>query len=181
LDGYTQDTRLSKVIDVLKEEQQQDMMKTKLPYTLENDLLYSTGNTHEKKLCIPRPLVQEIFEIAHDDAGHQGFARSYERLNGLSIYKGSRLLKQYINSCPHYCAQYTSKRHKPYGSLQPIMPPPIPFHTIAIDFILALPTSREGSDQTLTITDKFTKQNGIVHGKSSWSAEEWGEALVRHL
>jgi hypothetical protein len=181
LDGYTKDTRWSKVIDLLKtSEQSDDPVKAVLPYFLEKDLLYTTGtNSTERKLCIPRSVVPEIFELAHDSAGHQGFARTYERLAGLAIYKGSRLLKQYIAACPQ-CNQNSTKRHRPYGSLQPIIPPPIPFHTITIDIVMALPNSKDGKDQALTSTDKFTKRVGIIPGKATWSAEEWGVALVRH-
>jgi hypothetical protein len=45
---------------------------------------------------------------------------------------------------------------------------------------MALPNSKDGKDQALTSTDKFTKRVGIIPGKATWSAEEWGVALVRH-
>jgi integrase-like protein len=113
LDGYTKDTRWSKVMNILKSsEESDDPMKAVLPYFLERDLLYTTGTSStERKLCIPRSLVPEIFELAHDSAGHQGFNRSYERLAGLAIYKGSRLLRQYIAACPQ-CNQFSTKRHR---------------------------------------------------------------------
>ena len=63
-------------------------MKAVLPCFLEEDIFYTTGaNSIEGKLCIPRSLVTEIFELAHDSAGHHGFTRTYERLDGLAIYK----------------------------------------------------------------------------------------------
>jgi RNase H-like domain found in reverse transcriptase/Reverse transcriptase (RNA-dependent DNA polymerase)/Integrase zinc binding domain len=135
--GYLKDPKWAKVLELLNQEnQRKDPKKTNLPYYIHDGLLYTTGNNECPKLCIPRTVVPFLFELAHDKSGHQGFARSYERLQGLAICKGSKLLRQYIKACPQ-CEQYSTKRHKPYGSLQPILPPPIPFHTLTIDIIMS--------------------------------------------
>jgi hypothetical protein len=179
-EGYKVDRKLARILKMLEQEDQKDdPKKTKLPYYLENNLLYTTSKD-VLRLCIPSTLIKEVFEMAHDNSGHQGFARTYEKLQGLAIQKASHELRKYIKACPH-CAQFITHRHKLYGSLQPIIPPPIPFHTITIDFIMALPLSSEGYDQNMIVTDKFTKRNGIIPGKSTWTAEEWGVALIRHL
>jgi hypothetical protein len=73
-------------LDLLKtSEQSEDPV---LPYFLEKYTTGTTGNTEGKlyHICIAS-LVPEFF------AGHQGFDGTYERLAGLAIYKGSRLLK----------------------------------------------------------------------------------------
>lgn len=118
--------------------------------------------------------------MAHDDNGHQGFDRSYDRIKNLCIYKASRQLKKYIQHCGH-CREFTVRRHKPYGSMQPILTPPIPFYCMTMDFILCLPISVKGFDAAMVIADKFTKRIGIIPGKTDWSAEQWGNALMQHL
>ena len=57
--------------------------------------------------------------------------------------------------------------HKPYGYLQPIESASIPFHTLTLDFILALPVSAKGFDCTMSVTDKFDKRLTYVPGKST--------------
>jgi hypothetical protein len=65
--------------------------------------------------------------------------------------------------------------------MQPILTPPIPFHTITIDFILRLPTSFDGYDCVMSVTDKFTKRVTFIPGKTTWKAKDWARALLAHL
>lgn len=179
--GYNEDSRWSLIIEALqKDERSKDPIKTVLPYILRDGLLYSRDVSGEERLCIPRSIVPQVFKLAHDEAGHQGFDRTYDRLKGLTIYKCTKLLKQYIYHCGQ-CREYARKRHKPYGSLQPILTPPIPFYCITIDFVLALPITTDGYDAALAVVDKFSKRTGFTAGKTTWNAEEWGRALIRHL
>ena len=178
---YDKDARWSLVIETLKkEEQSKDPIKTALPYLWREGLLYSKDSGGEERLCIPRNIVPQIFKMAHDDAGHQGFDRTYERLKGLAIYKCTKLLKQYIYHC-RQCREYARKRHKPYGSLQPILTPPIPFYCITMDFILGLPIITDGYNAAMAVVDKFSKRTGFIPGKTTWNAEDWGKALIKHL
>jgi hypothetical protein len=50
----------------------------------------------------------------------------------------------------------------------PIDRPAIPFHTIAMDFIVALPVTKaaEGYNSLLTITDKFLKRVLLIPGQT---------------
>ena len=74
--------------------------------------------------------------MAHDEHHHAGFHRAYNSItSSLYIRNLSRRLKQYITHCPK-CLHYQTVRHAPYGALQPIVGPPIPFHTVTADFIL---------------------------------------------
>ena len=63
----------------------------------------------------------------------------------------------------------------------------MPFHTITIDFILALPVSvteaqlAEGFDSAMSVTCKYTKRVTVVPGKSIWDAEERAKALLKQL
>ena len=47
-----------------------------------------------------------------------------------------------------------------------------------MDFIVALPTTPEGSDALLTMADKFSKQNGFVMGKTTWEGADWSKSVV---
>ena len=89
--------------------------------------------------------------------------------------------REYIKHCPD-CQLMRTPRHPIHGSLQPILFPPRPFHTIAIDFILALPVS-EGKefDCVLSATDKFSKAIILIPGKIKWGGKLWAIALFNRL
>ena len=137
--------------------------------------------TGVRRLCIPDAVVKDILDIAHTAEGHMGFARCYERVASSWCIKGlTRYLRDYLKHCPE-CLVYQTRRHAPYGSMQPIYSPPIPFHTLTIDFILAMPLTPEGFDCIKAVTCKFSKRVTFVPGKSTWKAPEWAAALLERL
>jgi hypothetical protein len=91
------------------------------------------------RLCIPDSdnLIGDVLKIVHTEAGHSGAVRTFERAAS-SWYIGrlARHVRKDIRHCPQ-CLSFQT-RNTPYGSLQPV-----PFHTITIDYILALPESGE--------------------------------------
>ena len=126
-------------------------------------------------------LEQEVFKLAHDEMGHLGYARTHEKLTtGLFIYNMAIKLHEYIRHCPH-CQMNQTPRHRPYGSLQPIYTPARPFHTITIDFILALPKASAGEDCIMSVTDKFSKAISLIAGEVKWGGELWAQALLERL
>ena len=65
--------------------------------------------------------------------------------------------------------------------MQPIYSPPVPFHTINIDFILALPLTTDHLDSVMSVTCKYSKRITLAPGKSTWKALEWASALLERL
>ena len=186
LEGYDRDPRWAKIIGILEDkkstEQKFGSEVADLPFVRgEDGLIFHVGKFNGiERLCIPEPLVKDIFDMAHSE-GHPGFERCKEVIaKSWYIHGLTRLLRDYIRHCPQ-CLVYQTRRHRPYGALQPIESPPIPFHTLTLDFILALPTTPEGFDCVLTVTDKFTKRTTHIPGKSTWKAHEWAAALLDRL
>ena len=150
-------------------------------FYLENGLIYFKDKSERPRLCLPSSLEHEVFAMAHDNHHHIGFHRCYQRIaETIYMHRLSRRLRLCIASC-HACQQNQTKRHRPYGQLVPIAPPTIPFHTIAMDFVLALPTSIDGFDTLLTVTDKFTKRVLLIPGMATWGAREWALVLLENL
>ncbi|EKV05442.1 hypothetical protein PDIP_83000 [Penicillium digitatum Pd1] len=110
----------------------------------------------DRWLCIPEAIKDDIFEMAHGD-GHLGFHRAWQKMRGFVIHKGAKKLRVYIDQCDE-CKKNAVHRHKPYGSLQPILAPPIPFHTLTIDFVTGLPRTNKGFDAVAIYTCKSTKR-----------------------
>ena len=189
--GYQEDKKWSKILDALVArkvqllEKQEPVECVKLPniqFLLRDEIIYYQDEFNEReRLCIPKKAEQKIFELAHDNHSHAGFHRSYERIVETYYMRHlTRRLKRYIVHCPE-CQLNQTVRHAPYGSLKPIVTPPLIFHTITIDFILALPLLENGFNAMMTITDKFSKRNTSVPGKDTWNAAEWAEALLLAL
>ena len=66
--------------------------------------------------------------------------------------------------------------------MQPIQSPPVPFHTVTIDFILALPPSEtEWYDVAMSVTYKYSKRITVIPGKATWAAKDWVKALLNQL
>ena len=146
-----------------------------------HDLLFHVDKfTGHQRLCIPASLVKEILTIAHG-SGHPGFQRCHQIVSSSWYIHGlTKQLRDFIRHCPE-CLILQTRRHKPYGNLQPILTVPVPFHTLTIDFILALPVSPNGMDCIMSVTCKFSKAIQLIPGKSTWSAGDWGKALLNRL
>ena len=189
--AYKKDKKWSKILESLEAEKER-LLKSedsvefvKLPnilFVLRDKLIYYQDEYNDReRLCVPKTLEQKVFENAHDKHSHGGFQRTYERISeGHYMRHLTRRLKRYILHCPE-CQVNQTKRHAPYGSLKPIITPPLIFHTITIDFILALPLLENGNNTMMTVTDKFSKRVTSAPGKDTWGAGSWAEALLLAL
>ena len=124
-------------------------------------------------------LIKEVFQQAHDEAEHPGYARTHQRITQtLFIQRLSQKLHEYLRHCPH-CQLNQTPRHRPYGSLQPILLPPEPYYAITIDFILALPVLAPDKFYCmLTVTDKFSKRIALIPGRETFKAKDWALILL---
>ena len=184
--AYQDDDQWRKIQDLLQKEptadEDDEARRVGLRFKLRNGLIYYTNfNDGRERICVPNSLEKHIFELAHDKQHHGGFHRSYDRIVS-SIYMRhlNKNLRAYVEHCPD-CQLNQTRRHKPYGSMMPIDRPSIPFHTIAMDFIPALPTTPEGFDTLLTITDKFSKRVLLIPGMITWTAAEWADVVLAAL
>ena len=143
-----------------------------IEFILEGNHVYFAPGGVTPRLCIPWSMEKRIFTVAHDENHHCGFHRAYARISGsLYIRHLAKRLRRYIKHC-RKCIENQTVRHAPYDELHPIKSIALPFHTITIDFILALPENPDGMNAVLTTTDKFSKRISLLPGKTTWSAPE---------
>lgn len=57
----------------------------------------------------------------------------------------------------------------------------MPFFTLTLDFILALPLSEEGYNALMPVTCKFSQRVILIEGKDTFTAEEWARAFLTRL
>ena len=147
-----------------------------------DDLVYHVDKyTGHYRLCVPDVAVDKILQVTHGN-GHPGYERCYEAIaKTWYIRHLGRYLKDYLRHCPD-CLVFQTRRHRPYGVLEPIQTPSVPFQTITLDFILALPVSENDEfDCIMSVTCKFSKRVTFIPGKSTWTAAQWAIALLDRL
>lgn len=111
----------------------------------------------------------------------EGFNRCYDNINSVYYVRNlSKQLKAYLKYCPE-CNFFQTKRHAPYDSLQPILSPPIPFHTVTMNFILSLSKSKTELNSVLTVTCKYSKRIQCIPRKGTYGAAEWAKAVLERL
>ena len=180
-EGYNNEPRWTRIINMVKANDDLGDNAAALPYKMVDGLLYFDDDEKGLRLCIPSSMEKEVFQLAHDELGHPGYARTHERLTeGLHLHNMSTKLHDFIRHCPQ-CQHNQTPRHKPYGSLQPIFCPARPFHTLTIDFILALPKSLASEDCVMSVTDKFSKAVTFIPGQITYSSKDWAIRLLDRL
>jgi hypothetical protein len=129
-----------------------------------------------------RPLVQEQHSLpAH---GHQGVTRTFERITRHYYFPGMRKqVETVVRECD-ICSKSKSNRHLPYGQLKSTPVPKGAWKSIALDFIVKLPLSRDPLtgifyDSILVITERLTKYGEFVPYLESSSAEALAYTFIR--
>lgn len=179
--GYLEDPQWKKIAAMIDVNSSGEGAELSFVRGTDSELIFHRNKfSGVERLCIPQPLIKEVLAIAHGN-GHPGFERCYDTVaKSWYIHGLTKHLRKYIRHCPD-CLVLQTRRHRPYGSLQPIESPSLPFDTLTLDFILAMPLSEEGYDCSMTVSDKFSKRCTYIPGKSTWSAGEWAAALLDRL
>lgn len=154
-------------------------------FRYEDELLFFVDPSDDRwRLCIPQAMEKQIFNLIYDQHFHFGMHKSYQRIiASMFIRKLRKKLRDYNNHCPT-CQTHQTKRHKPYGNLHPIDTPPWAYHTITLDFVVALPPCEidlRTFDAMLTVTCKFTKKMALIPGHEDYTAAQWGKCLLTAL
>ena len=181
VEGYKTDPHYSEIMEMVDKNDELDANAAKLPFLLKDGLLLRVDRTSGlERVCVPDAVTKQIFEVAHSEQ-HQGFTATFEKVAASwYIHRLNKKLNDFLKHCPE-CLIMQTKRHAPYGALQPIQSPPTPFHTLTMDFILGLPKTKEGENCLMSVTDKFTKRVTLIPGKDTWTETEWARHLLERL
>jgi len=110
------------------------------------------------QLIVPRKLVKEVLEEAHDSSsgGHFGVNKTLERIQKRFYWA---TCKQDVKNWCKSCEVYVSKKG-PAGkgkSPLPIYNVEAPFERVQMDILGSLPVSTSGNRYLLVVVDCFTK------------------------
>ena len=142
----------------------------------------------QERIYIPTGIrtafVQQQHELpAH---GHQGIAKTLARLSRQYYFPGIRgVVKEVVTTCDT-CIRNKSSRHAPYGLMKSPSTPNQPWKSVALDFVVKLPPSKDPMtqvvyDSILVITDRLTKYAYMIPYWESSTAEQMADTFLRWI
>jgi archaellum biogenesis protein FlaJ (TadC family) len=82
--GYNMDRYWKPIMDVVYINQKKDNGNyAKLPYKINNNLLYLINHVRERRLVIPNSMVKEVFKQAYNKSNYAAFKHAFKKLYGL--------------------------------------------------------------------------------------------------
>ena len=158
----------------------------KIIFRKKNDLFYFendhiTNHVFQFRcLCLSQTVLKKIFQIVHNSF-HLKFHKFYEFF--FSVYYIREFtfnLKTFIKHC-FECQINQIRRHKFHDSLQSIDSFSIFFHTVVMNFILTLFTTKKRFDCAMSVICKFLKKMILIPNKTIWKTKNWIETLLTRL
>jgi hypothetical protein len=177
--GYTQDPVWRQILEDIRANNALGEDAARLPFEIRAGLLWKVTTENLPRLCIPRTCAPEILDLIHGN-GHMGCEAIRRHRMNFCLHRPTNWLRHYIGTCPQ-CKVMQVPRHRPYGSLQPMLAPPVPYHTITLDFILGLPKATTGEGACLACVDKFSNDLLLEPGNITDTAAVWGRRLLKRL
>jgi hypothetical protein len=115
--------------------------------------------------------------MTHDNNHYCEFHKAYTRVSSsFYIRLMFKRLRRYIHHCKT-CLEDQIKRHFSYEELNFIRIMILSFHTIIIDFIIAL-SLFQNFDVILITTNKFFKRINLIVDKETWDVFDWTSAWL---
>ena len=88
--------------------------------------------------------------------------------------------ENYVLSCD-LCQRNKSQSGKPHGRLQPLPIPDLPWESVSMDFVVALPKTEGGYDAVLVLVDRLTKMAHLAPTTSSCTAEQTAQLFFDNV
>jgi len=172
--SYTKEPRWGWILKMLNDNNTLGLNAAKLSYELKDGLVYYKDIEKRPHLCISHSLHDKVFKLAHDEMRHSEYAQTHKRLtDALYIYDLFKNLHKYLQHCLQ-CQLNQTPCHKPYEALQSILALLRPFHTLTIDFILALSVIKafETYKTIMSVTDKFSKAVTLISERNTMTVKD---------
>ena len=115
----------------------------------------------DKQMYVPdeEDLRLQVVKLHRDTlvVGHSSYEKMIELLQRMYFWPGmTSFIKDYISRCDR-CARFKGTNQAPFGTLNPLEAPHMPWVDIMADFTMDLPLSN-GYDSILIVIDQFSKE-----------------------
>jgi len=167
---YTMQMRDPKIKDIFdvfaNKDASNQWSQIKTDYVICKSRLYRKTDDGNK-LVIPQAIRWRVTKCNHDEAGHFGTEKTFERLKRYFWFPRMRgYIKSYIASCPECCVNKV-EGGKSEGELYLQEVVPIPFRTIIIDHVGPFIRSKTGNCHILVVVCAFTKYTFLIPTRST--------------
>jgi len=134
------------------------------------------------KLCVPRKSVASVLQIAHDSrlGGHFKFAKTMSRLSNFHWRHKSRDVKAYVAGCLT-CQQYKDSNQRKLNDPVSLEMPERRWGSLATDFIVKLPKTKDGYDAITTWVDRLTRRVHFLKCNTSDTAVDVADAFFSNI
>jgi hypothetical protein len=133
-------------------------------------------------LIIPRyrSLRENLFRLVHDESGHFGPDKCYDKLRSSFYWPNMRkdLFNSYVPGCDA-CQRFKGATRNSKGPLHPLPVPEKRGDSVAMDFIGPLPLD-DGFDAVLTITCRLNSDVRVIPTNMSLTAEQAAQLFFDH-
>ncbi len=173
-------------LELVKDSVAQDIIENienNANFEIINEILTFQGLIYVSTRCRQKVIDDHHKSMIHE---HQGSDKIIERIS--RIYYFSKMRKQVediIRKCD-VCIRTKHNRHKSYGLLKSLSTSNRAWKSIALNFIVKLPKSKERVTETtydsiLIITDRLTKYEYFLPYKKATSAEDLTYTFLRTI
>lgn len=154
------DGELRRIVEILKDTESNNVLEIKNNFTYKNDKLYRVVKKDDEVnllWVVPKSVRWQILKSNHDNVGHFGYDKTYNRIRKVYWFKNMRrFIKKYCKSCLH-CAFNKVPGGPKEGMLHSIPKSDKPFDTLHADHCGPFPVSKKQNCYILAIIDAFTK------------------------
>ncbi len=179
---YTEESKWKCILQILERNNALRPDTARLLYEIRDDLIFYKDLEKESCLCISKSLYDRMFKITYDDIDYSGYAQIHKRLTDLLyFYNLLKNLYEYIWHCSQ-CQLSQMLHHKSYDVLQSIITSSYSFHTLTINFILALSLLKPDKyNIIMLVTNKFSKVITLILSQDIITVKDWVITLLNYL
>ncbi|APA11524.1 hypothetical protein SS1G_04937 [Sclerotinia sclerotiorum 1980 UF-70] len=178
--------------DIIKTEYSTDATAKKIlaiPDNPERGFTIEDGFIHfHDKLYIPSNLAKDYVTEQHElpAHGHQGIIRTFARIRREVYFPKMRTIAENVVGNCDICIRNKAAQYAPYGQLKTPELPTQLWKSIAWDFVVKLPLSKDPVtqkeyDSILVVTDRLTKFAHMIPFCETWTADGLAYIFMRNI
>ena len=140
------------------------------------------GLFYEGKRCVPKKSVPKLLQLAHDSkiAGHFGFYKTMSRLKRFYWKNKAQDVKRYVQGCMT-CQQKKDHHGKRFGDPNALEIPTRRWGSLATDFIVSLPKTKNGYNCITTWVDRLSRRVHFIPSKEEDTAVDVANSFYKNI